>query len=111
MPKVQGREDVVRNRYLLDGVLGERDPYCVPDPIRQELPQGRSALYGTRQPRSRLGHPEVQGRIGALAELLVRLDHLGDVARLEGDLEVEETHLFGDLDLVEGAGDERLGFG
>jgi hypothetical protein len=53
----------------------------------------------------------MQRRVGVLAERLVGLYHLGDVAGLEGDLEVEEPHLFGDLDLVQGAGDERLGLG
>src|SRR3712207_8092394 len=50
-----------------------------------------------------------RGRV--LAEFLVRLDHLRDVTRLKGDLEVEEAHLLGDLNLVQGAGDECLGLG
>jgi hypothetical protein len=44
------------------------------------------------------------------AALFVGLDHLGDVARLEGDLEIEEAHLLGDLDFMESTRNECLCF-
>src|SRR5829696_2221885 len=110
VPEVEGREDLVRNRYLLDRVLRERDADGVSYSIGQELPEGRGALYGAWKLGAGLRDAEVQRRVRVFAELLVRLDHLGDVARLQGDLEVEEAHLLGDLDLVKRARNERLVF-
>src|SRR5215211_4925777 len=37
VPKVQGGQDLVRHRYLLDRVLGERDSDGVPDAVGQKL--------------------------------------------------------------------------
>src|SRR5215210_5345469 len=38
VPEVEGREYLIGHRYLLDGVLCERDADSVPDPVGQELP-------------------------------------------------------------------------
>ena len=105
----KGREDLVGHRYLLDRVLRERDADGVPYAVGQKLSErGRLMAPGSLVPASVT--PRWSGASSA-CELPVGLDHLGYVARLERDLEVQEPHLLGYLHFMERAGNERFRFG
>ena len=61
--EVQGGEDPVRHRYLLDRVFCQRDADRIADAVGQELAEGRRGLYGAGQLCAGLRHSQVQGGV------------------------------------------------
>ena len=82
-----------------------------PMPSARRAPMPARALHQPGRRRSRLGHPEVQGMVEGLGRQTVGGDHEGDGRCLHRDLDVVESDLLEEGQLVAGRLHQRLGGG
>ncbi len=99
LTQAQRLEDLPGDLDLLLRVEGrEADPDRVADPVGEQRPEADGRLQRSRPLGPRLGDPEVDRVLDLRRQEAVGGDRVGDVGRLDGDLEVLELEPLHQLD-------------